>query len=68
MSHDPLTPRELEVLSLTARGRTADDIGSILNIAPRTAAIHLQSAALKLGVSSGDEAAALAIREGLIVP
>jgi hypothetical protein len=37
---DDLTQRELDILSLFGRGHTAEEIGSILGIAPRTAAIR----------------------------
>jgi DNA-binding CsgD family transcriptional regulator len=65
-SHD-LTTKELKVLALVARGRTADEVGYILSIEPRTVTVHLQRAASKLGVSRTEEAIAIAIRYGLIL-
>ena len=59
-----LTRRELEVLSLVAEGGTHEQIGVHLGISPRTAAVHIQRAAYKLGVSSGAEAASIAARSG----
>jgi LuxR family transcriptional regulator len=38
-----LTLRELEILRWTADGKTADEIGFILNISPRTISYHLAS-------------------------
>jgi len=67
MEHHDLTLRELKVLTLVARGHTAEEIGPILNIAPRTAAIHTQHVILKLGASNSSDAVAIAIREGLLV-
>jgi DNA-binding CsgD family transcriptional regulator len=37
-----LTARELEVLALLAQGRSAEQIGGVLAMTPRTAAIHGQ--------------------------
>jgi len=45
-----LTPREFECLEWTVRGKSAWDIGHILNISRRTAAFHLDNAKAKLGV------------------
>ena len=43
-----LTPRELEVLNLVARGLTADSCGRALRISGRTVRKHLQNAYAKL--------------------
>jgi LuxR family quorum sensing-dependent transcriptional regulator len=43
-----LTPREREVLSWTANGKSSWEIGEILGIAERTVNAHIQSAAAKL--------------------
>jgi DNA-binding CsgD family transcriptional regulator len=64
---DDLTQRELDILSLFGRGHTTEEIGSILGIAPRTAAILIQRATLKLGASDSRDAVAVAVRPGLLV-
>lgn len=45
-----LSPRELECLEWAARGKSAWEIGQILNISRRTAAFHLDNAKAKLSV------------------
>jgi LuxR family transcriptional regulator, activator of conjugal transfer of Ti plasmids len=45
-----LSPRELECLEWSSRGKSAWEIGSILGISRRTAAFHLDNARAKLGV------------------
>lgn len=45
-----LSPRELECLEWAACGKSAWEIGRILNISRRTAAFHLDNAKAKLGV------------------
>jgi len=64
---EPLTPRELEVLRLAARGLTNRAIGHELGISHRTVQGHLASIYGKLGVSSRTEAVTEALRRGWIV-
>jgi LuxR family transcriptional activator of conjugal transfer of Ti plasmids len=45
-----LSPRELECLEWAAQGKSAWEIGRLLNISRRTAAFHLDNAKTKLGV------------------
>jgi DNA-binding CsgD family transcriptional regulator len=61
-----LTPRELEVLRLTARGNSAPDMAEHLVIAESTVKTHLANIYAKLGVSDRAAAVATAIRTGLI--
>ncbi len=61
-----LTPRELEVLALLAKGDRAAEIASQLTISEKTVATHLQHVLGKLGVHSRAEAVACAYRERLI--
>lgn len=61
-----LTPCEIEVLSLLARGHSAEQIGSALAITPRTAAIHSQRIAWKLKARDIDQAVAIALRDGIV--
>jgi len=55
-----LTPRETEVLSWLAKGKTNRDIGDILGTSPRTVNKHLEHIFEKLGVETRAAAAALA--------
>jgi ATP/maltotriose-dependent transcriptional regulator MalT len=67
-SEDPfgLTPRELEVLRLVARGATNREIGSELFMAEKTASVHVSRILAKLDVRSRTQAAAVAHRAGLV--
>ncbi len=58
-----LTPRETEVLSWIAKGKTNRDVGQILGLSPRTVNKHLEHVFEKLGVETRAAAAALASRE-----
>jgi DNA-binding CsgD family transcriptional regulator len=57
-----LTPRELEVLQLLARGYTNGEIAAELTISVKTASVHVSHILRKLDVSSRLEAAAIAQR------
>jgi DNA-binding NarL/FixJ family response regulator len=59
-----LTPREAEVLSLVAAGRTNREIGTELYVSEKTASVHVSNILRKLGVTSRVEAAAVAQRLG----
>jgi LuxR family transcriptional regulator, quorum-sensing system regulator BjaR1 len=61
-----LAEREREVLSWVAAGKSAWDIGEILNIAKRTVDEHAQTATRKLGATTRAQAVALAIRDRFI--
>jgi two-component system nitrate/nitrite response regulator NarL len=61
-----LTDREQEVLSLTAEGLTAPQIGERLYLSPTTVTTHLQNAYEKLGVSDRAAAVAEAMRRRLL--
>jgi DNA-binding NarL/FixJ family response regulator len=63
---DDLTPREVEVLRLLARGLAQAEIARELVISPKTVASHLQSVMGKLGVHSRAHAVARAYEDGLI--
>jgi DNA-binding NarL/FixJ family response regulator len=58
-----LTPRETEVLSWIAKGKTNRDVAEILGMSPRTVNKHLEHVFEKLGVETRAAAAALASRE-----
>jgi DNA-binding NarL/FixJ family response regulator len=61
-----LTPREVEVLALLARGCTYDEVARMLAISSNTVRTYIRSTYEKLHVSSKTEAALEAIRRGLI--
>ena len=61
-----LTPRELEVLRLVARGRTTREIGAELGITPKTAGNHVERIYQKIGVSTRAEAAMFAMQHELV--
>jgi len=61
-----LTPREREVLTWSAAGKSAWEIGEILTISTRTVNEHAQTAIRKLGAGNRTHAVALALRDGLI--
>jgi two-component system, NarL family, nitrate/nitrite response regulator NarL len=61
-----LSPREREVLELTAAGLSAPEIGRRLYLSPATVKSHLQHLYDKLGVSDRAAAVAEAMRRGLL--
>lgn len=63
---DPLTPRELEVLTRLARGLNNQDIAQDLVISPKTVKAHLGSIFQKLGVNSRTQAALYALQHNLV--
>jgi DNA-binding NarL/FixJ family response regulator len=65
-SADALTQREEEVLYLVARGMSNKEIGAELSISPLTVKAHLSSILEKLHLRGRVEAAAWAIRNGLL--
>lgn len=56
-----LTPREAEVLFWVARGKTNDEIATVLGIGRTTVKKHLESTFAKLGVENRTSAAAMAL-------
>jgi DNA-binding CsgD family transcriptional regulator/tetratricopeptide (TPR) repeat protein len=60
-----LTPREREVLTLVAEGRTNRQIADALFISDKTASVHVSNILAKLGVANRAEAAATVHRLGL---
>ncbi len=63
---EPLSPRELEVLSLMSLGSTNQEIARQLFVSPGTVKAHTASIYRKLGVANRTEAAAHARKLGII--
>lgn len=61
-----LTDREVEVLRWSAGGKTADEIGTILSISPRTVTFHITSSLAKLNSTNKTQAVAKALFLGLL--
>jgi DNA-binding NarL/FixJ family response regulator len=63
---EQLTPREHEVLTLLVQGVSGDTIAQRLGISRNTTRTHIQSILTKLQVHSRLEAAAFAVRSGIV--
>jgi two-component system nitrate/nitrite response regulator NarL len=63
---DGLSPRETEVLGLVSKGMTNREIGASLHIAENTVKNHLRNILDKLHLNNRAQAAAFAVRHGLI--
>jgi NarL family two-component system response regulator LiaR len=61
---EPLTPREVEVLRLVARGLTNDQIGGQLFVSEATVRTHVSSILGKLNLQNRTQAALYALRQG----
>jgi DNA-binding CsgD family transcriptional regulator len=61
-----LTPREREALRWTMDGKTAADVGIVMNISERTAVFHLQNAVRKLQCKTKHQAVLKAMRLRLL--
>ena len=57
-ARSPLSPRELQVASLVARGLTNKQIGEALYVSERTAENHVRHILIKLGFGSRSQIAA----------
>jgi PAS domain S-box-containing protein len=72
-NHEPpvaakrLTPRQLEVLQLLARGATTDGIAADLHLSRETVRNHVRAVLERLGATSRLEAVAFARRDGLVL-
>lgn len=66
LRYTPLTPRELEVLTLLAKGMRNKEIAASLAISDQTAQGHVQNILEKFGVHDRVEAVTIAARRGII--
>jgi DNA-binding NarL/FixJ family response regulator len=62
---DILSPRELEILRLVARGLENSEIAAELGISPRTAKNHLSNVLTKLGMTNRVQVAIYGVRHGI---
>jgi two-component system NarL family response regulator len=61
-----LTPREIEVLQMLAKGRSNKEIGVALHVTEETIKSHLRTLFSKLGVRDRTEAVISAVRHGIV--
>ena len=61
-----LTPREVDVLRLLARGLSNKEIGARLVISPKTAGSHIEHIYAKIDASSRAAASLYAVQHGLL--
>ncbi|BAB74855.1 response regulator [Anabaena sp. FACHB-709] len=65
-SDHPLTGRELEILALLAKGKTNQEIATVLYITPGTVRVHVHAILHKLEVSDRHQAVVVALQKRLI--
>ena len=65
-AEDNLSPREIEVLQLVAKGSSNHDIGKTLHISTATVKTHLIHVYNKLGVTDRTSAVTTALEKGII--
>jgi DNA-binding NarL/FixJ family response regulator len=67
-SAGPLTPRQREVVSLIADGRTMKEVAAALGLSPRTVETHKYHVMAALGLQTTAELVRYAIEHGLTAP
>jgi LuxR family transcriptional regulator, quorum-sensing system regulator BjaR1 len=60
------TPREKEIMTWTAQGKTSLQISELLTVSEPAVKKHIKSACLKLGANNKTHAIAIAVTLGLI--
>ena len=66
--YELLTPREQEVLQLSAEGKTSSQIAERLSVSPRTVEKHRSNLMQKLGLRNRSEVVRFAVSKGIILP
>ena len=66
--HDPLSPRESEIVKLIAEGHSSREIAELLVISEKTVERHRANILEKLGMRDRVELTRYAIRSGLVEP
>jgi DNA-binding CsgD family transcriptional regulator len=61
-----VTPRETQILSWVAAGKSDWAIGQILRISSKTVNFHVENAKRKLGAGTRVQAVVAALREGMV--
>ena len=64
--YELLTPREQEVLQLTAEGNTSSQIADRLSVSPRTVEKHRSNLMQKLGLHDRSDVVRYAVGKGII--
>lgn len=67
-AHESLTPREIDVLTLIARGASNRDAAARLFVSEATVKTHLLHIYAKLGVNDRAAAVAIAVERGFVKP
>ena len=67
IAHQPLTPREIEVLGMIAEGLGNKIIAARLGISEHTVKFHIASIFAKLNAGNRTEAVTIGVRQGLIM-
>jgi DNA-binding NarL/FixJ family response regulator len=65
-SPTPLTPREIEIVQLIAKGKIAKEIAEELNLSPHTIYTHRKNIMKKLAFSSSSELVLYAVNNGWV--
>lgn len=66
-AYDGLTPRELQMLAMIARGFMAKEIAHELKVSEKTVRNHISNIYRKLGIFDRSQAVLYAIKKGLVV-
>jgi DNA-binding CsgD family transcriptional regulator len=64
----PLSPREIEIVQLLARGKSNKEISAVLRISVKTVESHRARILLKLNIHSASELVLYAVRQGIVKP
>jgi DNA-binding NarL/FixJ family response regulator len=65
---EALTPRQLEILTMLAKGQTSKQIGWELGLSPKTVDVHRARIMQRLGISDLASLTRYAVRKGLVKP